>query len=37
MLWSRKRKPPVWATALALLVAVGAVYLPFSAPIGSNN
>jgi O-antigen ligase len=37
MLWSRKGKPPVWATALALLVAVGAVYLPFSAPIGSNN
>ena len=37
MLWSRRRRPPVWAAALALLVVAGAVYLPFSAPIGSNN
>jgi O-antigen ligase len=37
MLWSRKGRPPLWAAALALIVVAGAVYLPFSAPIGSNN
>jgi O-antigen ligase len=37
MLWSRKRRPPAWAAALALVVVAAAVYLPFKAPIGSNN
>jgi O-antigen ligase len=37
MLWSRKRKVPGWAIALALVAVAGAAYLPFSAPIGSNN
>jgi O-antigen ligase len=37
MLWSRKRKVPRWALLAAVIAVAGAAYLPFSAPIGSNN
>jgi O-antigen ligase len=36
MLLSRKRKVPAWLLGLFAIGAVGAIYLPFSAPLGNN-
>jgi O-antigen ligase len=36
MLISRRRRIPAWATALTAAAALGAIYVPFSAPLGNN-
>lgn len=36
MLISRRRRIPAWATALIAAVALAAIYVPFSAPLGNN-
>jgi O-antigen ligase len=36
MIWLRKRKAPAWVALAGLLVAAGAMAVPFSAPMGNN-
>jgi O-antigen ligase len=36
MLWARKRRVPAWLVLPVALIAAGAVYLPFSAPLGND-
>ena len=36
MLLSRKRRIPAWVAVLTAAVAIAAIYIPFSAPLGNN-